>query len=369
MARQDLLDERGTGARQADDEDRIRGVAAASRALVEEWPGIDLTHAPDTCGDVLGFVEGRRLAQRVSGQVVAERRCILARILQRLAQGEIEVVTVLIAEIRARQLALHRGHVRGIEAEGLEVGQAPVGLAVRWIHRDRAPVSLDRARLGSGCLQHVAVARPQPGQAWMPGEDRLVQRDRLVGVADAAEDRGLEVEVARVRRFDRKQGVGLGESLDRPVQPVEHKGMVLARGVEPGREFKAAREQRFGVVVASEPRRDLGQHADRGDVRRCAPEMRAQQRLGLRNALLAQGRCRREQHRVARRVADMRGVGGLGGRGVARRRQQVGHRQPRTGQVRLQRDGAADGGRALGNAAGRRQRLAVGEQHARRMRL
>ncbi len=67
--------------------------------------------------------------RRVSLRVVLERVCVGLRILQRLAEREMEMIAVLLADIGPRDLPAHDVDVVGLEAERLEVGEAPPCLA------------------------------------------------------------------------------------------------------------------------------------------------------------------------------------------------------------------------------------------------
>src|SRR5262249_49572755 len=129
MARQDLLDERRAGARQADDENRIRRWAANARASCEEIASEHFLRAAHVLAQFGSFVANSAAAAIVALRVVLERRGIVARVLERLAHREVEVIAVLVDEIGARELSPHGGEIGIGEAEGLEIREAPVRLA------------------------------------------------------------------------------------------------------------------------------------------------------------------------------------------------------------------------------------------------
>ena len=60
---------------------------------------------------------------------MAEGGCGVALVLQRLAEREMEMKLVLFGQIGRGERRLHRGDVRRVEADGLQVGEAPPDLA------------------------------------------------------------------------------------------------------------------------------------------------------------------------------------------------------------------------------------------------
>ena len=294
MARQDLFDQRRSGAWQADDEDRIRRSAAGTGALTEKLPAVGALAALHPRRIIVGTIRNHLAAQRVAAQVMLERLRVFVGILQRLADREFEMQAILRAEVAALQLLAHRLQLIGVEAEGLQVGQAPVRLAETGFQRDAPAVSLDRAVLESCGLQRMAVAHPDPGVARIFGEDSVIDLDRWRVVADPAQDHRFEIAVTGIVRFDRQQGFDLCQRLHVLVTAIEHQRVVLPRGVKARGEFEATRKQQFGIVVATQPGRDFGQHAQGGDIGRRSFQMRAQQRFGLWNTVLYQRRCGRQ---------------------------------------------------------------------------
>ena len=80
-------------------------------------------------------------------EIVLERLGVFAGVFQRLAECEFEMEAVVGREVGPPQQAAHRLDLAGGEAEGLEVGQAPVGLAEARIEFDAPAVGLDGAFL------------------------------------------------------------------------------------------------------------------------------------------------------------------------------------------------------------------------------
>ena len=118
-------------------------------------------------------------------------------------------------------------------------------------------------------------------------------------------------------------------------------GVVLARGIETGRQLQAALQQVQRILVAAQPGGDLGEHADRRHVGRRLLQVSAQQRLGLGNTVLDQRDGGGQQLRVAGGMAHVVGVGGVGGLLLAGGHEVVAERAPCLRQVGLQRHRAA----------------------------
>ena len=112
VARQDLLDQRRAGARQADDEDRIgrlrsRGRARAAKNSRREH-GVERRTWSVVSSASYGTASWR---SAVALGVVVEGLRVLRRVLERLAEREVEVEAVLGREVVARKLGAHRREV------------------------------------------------------------------------------------------------------------------------------------------------------------------------------------------------------------------------------------------------------------------
>jgi hypothetical protein len=304
VAGQDLFDQGRAGARHAHDEDRVRRGRAETGTLMEEFRGIDFRGALQAGAGGVGRIRHPRQAQRVARAVMLEGGRVLVAVFQRLAQREVQVQAVLGVQVAALQLRAHPGDVGIVEAEGLEVGQAPPGIAEARFERGAAPVGGDRALRVAGGLQCVPQAQPDPGLVRMPGEDALVQPDRFVVIASAAQHDRLEVAVAGVAGIAGQQVFDLGQCVLRTVAAMQDHGVVLARGMEARCQLQAALEQAGSILVAANSRGDLGEHADRGDVGRRALQPGAQQRLGAGNVVIDQGTAGGEQDWIGHSVAE-----------------------------------------------------------------
>ena len=341
MAREDLLDQGGARARQAHDEDRGRARRAVTLPLLEELARVDAARAQQAARGLLGPIRHELEPDPVALGVVPERALVLGLVLERLAERELEVAALLAVDLAAQRGA-HRRDLVGGEAEGLEVREAPPGLAVARVERDRAAVGLDRARLVAGRAERVAEAEPDLRVARILLEQGFVERDRGFVVAHAAEHHRLEVPAERIVGIRPQQRLDLGQGLGRLVRPLQHLRIVLARFAEARRELDATREQGLRILVASEARGQLPQHAQRHDVGRRALEVLAQALLGLRQAIGRERVGRGEQLRVSHGVPDVRRVRGVGAGLVADRTEVVGQQQPGLGQRGLERERAAE---------------------------
>ena len=304
VAREDLLDQGRAGAGHADDEDRIRRGDAVSGPRAEEFGRVDLRGPLQAGAGGVGRVRYPRQPQRVAAGIVREGPGVLAAVLERLAEREIQVQPVLVFEVRALQLRPHRGDVGIVETEGLEVGQAPPGIAEARVEFEAAAIGGDRAFAQARGLQRVPLAEPDMGLVGMFGEEVFVQFDRFPEVAGTAQHHRPEVAIAGIAGVLGQQPFDLGQRLLRAIAAVQDHGVVLARRMEARRQLQATLEQVGGVLVAPDPRRDFGQHPDRGDIGGRTPQPAAQQRLGMGNVVVDEGAARLEQDRVGHCVAE-----------------------------------------------------------------
>ena len=348
VAGEDLLDQRRAGARQPDDEDRIGRIRAHAFARAEEIGRVLLAHARKTRAGVVRAVRHLREAQPVAVRIVRERARVVLAIFQRLAERERDVQPVLPCKIVARERRAHVRDLGFVEAERLEIREAPVRLAEVRIERDAAAIRIDRAVGVAGRLERVAIAQPDVRLRRLLTEQRRVDRDRRLVVAGAAEHRGLEVPVRRIRRNIAQQRVELCDRLDRLVEPVQCDGVVVARLAESRRELQTAQQQPLGVLGAIEPQRNFGQHADRDDVGRRLPELLAKACFGGRNEVRMQRRRRRQQNRIAHGVAHVLRIRIRRAFAIAARVQMIGELAPRLRAERIGGDDAAQRGDGFG---------------------
>ena len=211
VARQDLLEQRRAGPRQADDEDWVGGLGAGTGALGEELARAHLHALLDVGGRGLRIVGMELQAQRVAACIVRERLLVQRPVLERLAERELEVQPRVAVEVRALEQRAQRRELRLAKTERLEVRQAPVRLPERRLHGDGAPVRLDGLGGAAGGAQRVPEAHPDLRLLRMLLEHALVDLDRLRVVAEIGEDRGLQEAVGGVARLAREQRLDLAE--------------------------------------------------------------------------------------------------------------------------------------------------------------
>ena len=98
VAGEDLLEQRRARPRHADDEDRVRRRTAAARARIEELAGEDGFQLLDALRVQVGVVAVARAVQRIAFCIVLEGLRVVARVLVRLAKGEVQVHAVRLVD-------------------------------------------------------------------------------------------------------------------------------------------------------------------------------------------------------------------------------------------------------------------------------
>ena len=306
------------------------------RALGEVRSGEEVLEASHARG-VEGAVEGQTGAlQAVAAVVVIEGDGILRSVLVRLAERKVQVQAVGVPGRGVGYPTLHRGEVRGREAESFEVRQAPVGLAQRGFPREAAPIGGDAVVAPSRGLQHMAVAQPDFRIARIFEQQPVVDRAGALDLADMTQEHGMEVPIAGVHRVCGEQPLDLCEGLSRLVVAMQQHRTRVAGRLEIGRKFQATVEQVSCRSVLPAAHRDLGQHADRRHVGRYLPEVVFQQPLGAWH-VVGQHRCGRLPQRwVVRSALHVPGVGSIGFCRLTDRHQMIGEHAPGLGVGRLE---------------------------------
>ncbi len=244
--------------------------------------------------------------------VVLEGLGPAAGVLQCLAEGEMQVQPILAGDVRQGELALHRGHVGGAEAEGLQVGETPPALAEARLQLQAPAIGGDAVLGAPDGLQRVPQAHPPLGLDRMVVEDGPVGLDGRLVFPDLGQGRGLQAAVGGMAGLDGEQAVDLFDSERGTVLAVEHQGVVVPGGLEARRQLKAPVQQHLRVVVAADAPGHLGQHAQGGHVVRLALEEGLQQPLGDGQPVLGQGGGGIAQLRLVHRGGDLAGVSLLG---------------------------------------------------------
>ena len=279
-------------------------------------------------------------AERVSFRVVLERFRERLRVLERLAEREVEVIAVLFADVGPRELPAHDGDVARLEAERLEVGEAPPGLAEVGKKLGAPAVRIDAFVRPAKRLERVAVTHPAFRQRGLLAEKNFIDFDRFLVFADPDQRRRAQCAIARIAGLLRHQQIDLRERLLRFHLPVQDGGVVLPGRGEARCQFQHAREKMLGILVASEPRTGFRQHADRRDVCGMVLHERTQQPLGHGEAVLAQRGRGLDQLRIVDRRLDVARIGGIGCGAVVQHGVEVAEHAPRCSVVRIERRGA-----------------------------
>ena len=244
---------------------------------------------------------------------------------------------IVLSEIRARQLPTHCGQLVGAEAEGFQIGQAPPDFAERRLEFQAAAIGSNGAVAVPGGFQRMAIAHPHFRIARVVFQQVGIDADGGFVVTDPAQHHRLEIAVSKMPRIGCQQMLDLDQRLLRPVAAMQDQRVILPRCLEAGGQLQAALEQMQGVLVATQPGSDFGEHADRGNVSRRLLQVFAQQGLGRGDAVLDQGDGGSQQARVAGGVTHMAPVRRVGRLLFAGRHQVIAKRAPGLRQIGLQR--------------------------------
>ena len=147
---------------------------------------------------VFGVVADQFAAQRIAACVRLEGLGVLLRVLERLAQREVEVKAVIVDEVGTRKLRAHRRDVIAAETISLEVGEAPPHFPETRRQFYAAPVGVDALGILARGFQRVPQAHPDARLLRIIREHGFVLRNRFLELADAPEYRRLEIAQARV---------------------------------------------------------------------------------------------------------------------------------------------------------------------------
>src|ERR1700716_261988 len=130
MRGENLVEERRARARQTQDENRIFLLDAGAVSRGEELVRADVDLLPRVVLDDLGPVAALGALLCIAPRVVAPGLCVLAPILVGLAECETQMIAIAQRGAGRRLCGTHAGDFLVQEAIGLEIRQAPVGVAV-----------------------------------------------------------------------------------------------------------------------------------------------------------------------------------------------------------------------------------------------
>ncbi len=168
---EDLLEQGRAGARQAQDEDRVRRLAAGPCMACEQFGRAPLGLRLEFGGHLVGVIARLLALERVAAVVEAERLFVLAAVFVSLAQREGEVNAIHEGDVGPLHCPAHRGQFGIGEAVGLEIGERVPGVALIGLCRaggaiggdgvvlfadrlERVPLGGQRRRIAGNLLQH-----------------------------------------------------------------------------------------------------------------------------------------------------------------------------------------------------------------------
>ena len=259
---EDLLDQRGAGAGQADDEDGVRRLAADAGAAREQLGRADGDLAFHAHRQLRRAVGGGALLEGVALAEVAERGLVVAARLTGVAEGEAQLDAIQFGGVQGVCGGGHLRYLGSVELIALGVRQAPVRIAVVALEAVRLAVEghrlvqvtggLVNMRQGDGIGRIVRLRRHQ----------LAVAGDGFRALADAVAGGGVEgAHRPGVLRLLLQQAfrlfVGEGELL----HPQQDVGVLDSGVAVAGVELDAAFQQKLGVVEGAVAGGDLRQQA------------------------------------------------------------------------------------------------------------
>jgi hypothetical protein len=131
----------------------------------------------------------------------------------------------------------------------------------------------------------VAIAHPHARLGRGIGQHLFIERQRRVECADAAIGGGSQIGVAGIVGIFAGHLRKLVERLGRAVGAIEDERQVGAGRRKRGVKLDGAAQQVFRVAIAADAPGQFGKQADRAHVERVFPQQRAQQWLGLGQAV------------------------------------------------------------------------------------
>ena len=301
VAGEDLLDQRRSRSRQTDDEDRVGGAIAPAAPRGEEVGRQDAGGGGDMIAVAVGIPAHLGAAAGVGAGVMIEGGGMVGRVLQRLAEREMQVEAVVVGQPLPRQRRAHRRDVVGSEAEGLEVGEAPPGLAERRAAHDGGAIGGDALRRPPDGLERMALAHPRLGVFGVAGEQAGIQRDRRVMLALTRQHGGLQVDERRIAGLALQQHREFSERRRALRLAVQHQREVETRGIELRRDRDRPAQQGFRFGKATQPPGDFGHHAQRIGIGGVGAEPRRQRRMRDVEIVARQRGGSVHQARIARR--------------------------------------------------------------------
>src|SRR5256885_10374797 len=188
------------------------------------------------------------LLERVAALVVPERLLVFAPVLERLAEREAQVVPIHEPGGGGGLESAHALELCVGETVGLEVGEAPVGIAEVRSRRSRGPVLLDRLRLPFLSLQRVRNRQVQLRIVRRFSEQLPINAQRLLVIAESDGRRRIHGTKGAIAGIDREEFARLLERGQVLVALAEHDGVVVAGDMAARVEEERALEQKFRII-------------------------------------------------------------------------------------------------------------------------
>ena len=351
MTRQDLLEQRRAGARQAEDED-WRGIGVARAGYRgQEFRRVRRDQAVVHDLGLHRVVGDLRALHRVAGTVVFPGALVVAAVLPGLAEREQEIDVRLPAVSRRGRAFFHLGDGRIVEPVGLQVREAPVSLSRARGRLDAGVVGGDRTRVVAEGVEGV----PEPEQgAGMPGaqlEAVPVRGNGLARERGARERRGSQEMRLHLHGLERDRAREALERLGEAVLLLEEPAEVEDREHEVRRDPDRPLQQLFCVVGPLGLDGDQREQAQRVDVLRVLAQHVPIEALGVLQAafLLVLGGERHVAPLGREREALLEG--GVGLRAAAELRERLAEAEPGALERGIEARGALEEGQGVRSAA------------------
>ena len=205
MRCEDLFEQRRSGTRQSDYEDRRIALTAESLACGEK-----IAVADRDLQARIAFDGGRPVAallflERIAPLIVLERLCVFAAVLERLTQRETHMVAIAELYRGVGLLNSHPLEFQLAEAISLKVGKAPICLAEFGPDGRGRAIVFDRLFLIAAGFERMPQGQVQFGVARSLAEQLPVQRDGSIHVTEPEPNGGIGRAANAVTRIDRKQ--------------------------------------------------------------------------------------------------------------------------------------------------------------------
>ncbi len=190
------------------------------------------------------------------------------------------MVAILPRDARCRLLGAHSLNLLLAKSIGLEVREAPIGIAVARSAFDRRVIGVDGFGSFAERLQGVRHRQMKIRGRRSFFQYRAIELDRPLVLAESDARRRVADAVSAIGGIDLEQPVELFERPHVLVPPRQHHRVVVTRRMIIGRERENAFKQQFGIVKHVELHADLGEQPHRLDMVAVTSEILANQLFG-----------------------------------------------------------------------------------------